>query len=60
MNNLRPAMLMVFWDYGGLAIRTDESWPLWSCADSDYTWKAVIDDFGTLVPVTPYVNSRGY
>lgn len=47
-------------NYGGLAAREGFNRSVWFCTDSDYTWKGVVDDFGVIVPVTGYVNQRGY
>lgn len=44
--------------YGGLALR--ETGPIWDCFDSDYSWYAVVDDYGNLVPVSSFKNIRGY
>ena len=46
-------------DYGGVAFRCNDR-RYWKCTDSDYTWWAVIDDFGNLACISGYINNRGY
>ena len=51
---------IISWSYGGLAARDSSDRRLWRCYDSDYSWKAVTDDFGELIAVTPCINMRSY
>ncbi len=45
--------------YGAIWYRsTDRRY--WECDNSDYYWRSVVDDFGNLIPVTEYINQRGY
>lgn len=46
--------------YGSMAGRTPENRSVWSCSDSDYSWRAVVDDFGVLTPISSLRNMRGY
>ncbi len=55
-----PTDEMVDGNYGGLAARQSPNRGVWFCTDSDYTWKGVVDDYGVIVPITEYVNQRGY
>lgn len=46
--------------YGGMAQRDSINRHIWHCWDADYSWDAVVDDFGNLYPITDYVSSRDY
>lgn len=46
--------------YGFQWIRDPDNRNVWICDDPDYRWKAVTDDFGNLIPITNYINMRGY
>lgn len=53
-------MFIVTAEYGFIAYPDPNDSRKWLCHDSDYSWKAVVDDFGYLTPVGPYTNIRGY
>jgi hypothetical protein len=59
MRNDDPNMLEGW--YGSFAFRLPDRRWLWKCYDSsDYSYYAVVDDFGDLVPVSQFTNLRGY
>ena len=57
---MHEAEMIITGIYGFIAYRDVKDSRKWRCHDSDYMWTAVVDDFGFLVPVSAYVNIRGY
>jgi hypothetical protein len=48
-------------NYGSFCYKTHPTTPYWDCQDSsDYTYIAVVDDFGNLQQVGCATNIRGY
>ncbi len=46
--------------FGNHWMRDPDNRNIWICDDDSYRWKAVVDDFGNLVPITNLINMRGY
>jgi hypothetical protein len=47
--------------YGSMHYRKAPDRRFWKCYESsDYSYTAVMDDFGDLIPVGPITNMRGY